>query len=99
MKKFLRILIINGAIVFFNIHFADAGFCGPHDEFVKALNDKYRETTFFMGTVNGTSLVEMYRSESGTWTVLVTTPDGRSCIVAAGQDGTDVKLTVPGQKL
>jgi len=39
-----------------------------------------------MGVSTNGSLVELYTSENGTWTLMLTRPDGVSCLIAAGQN-------------
>jgi hypothetical protein len=41
------------------------------------------------GLVSQTRIIELYVSQKGTWTVLVSRPDGMSCLVAAGTDWAD----------
>jgi hypothetical protein len=67
-----------------------ASLCGKREDFVKALTDKYHETTKAMGITGQTSLVEIYASKAGTWTILVTQPSGVTCIIAAGNSWEDL---------
>ena len=59
--------------------------CGKRNEIVKMLSDKYRETPRALGIAGQTNLLEVYTSKSGSWTLLLTQPRGRTCIVGAGQ--------------
>lgn len=61
------------------------GMCGARGDFIKALNDKYQETRKSIGIAGEVNVVELFTSKTGTWTVLVTTPEGKSCIIAAGK--------------
>jgi hypothetical protein len=71
--------------------------CGDHRELVAHLAEKYRERQFAYGTVGNVAIMEVYVSEKGTWTVIMTDPGGKSCIIAAG-DGWEVTVTanLPG---
>lgn len=64
--------------------------CGLRDTVIHQLSSKYSEqlTVGGLQKVQGTqALMEIWAStETGTYTVLVTNPNGVSCIVAAGTD-------------
>ena len=66
------------------------GMCGKRGDFIKALNDKYQETGKALGIAGQVNLVEVFASKAGTWTILVTTPEGKSCIIAAGSSWEDL---------
>ena len=60
--------------------------CAKRDDLVKHLVGKYKEGPVNFGTANGKNLVEIFASETGTFTIIATQPSGLSCIIAAGQD-------------
>lgn len=61
-------------------------FCASHDEVVQRLHDRFGETLRSAGLHRDDRLVEVYASEdTGTWTILVTRPDGVSCLLASGE--------------
>ncbi len=64
--------------------------CGPHLRMTQVLASKYSEAPKAIGTVNQARFMEVYTAKSGSWTILITSADGNSCIVAAGQDWEDV---------
>ena len=55
-----------------------------------ASNDKYQETGKALAIAGQVNLVEVFASKAGTWTILVTTPEGKSCIIAAGNSWEDL---------
>ncbi len=60
--------------------------CDARDQVVEHLAERYGETLQSMGLHSGNGLLEVYASEeTGTWTILVTSPGGTSCVVAAGE--------------
>lgn len=60
--------------------------CKPHDEAVALLADKYQEHQSAWGLgKHGKVIVELYTSDSGSFTILATYLDGRSCIIGAGE--------------
>ncbi len=67
--------------------------CGKRDEMVKSLFSQYREQPRAMGLANQTAIIEIFTSKSGSWTILLTKPDGASCIVSAGEAWEDIPPT------
>jgi len=60
--------------------------CAPRDTVVEPLAAGYGETRQSVGIGGDNSLVEVYAStESGSWTITVTSPAGVTCLVASGQ--------------
>lgn len=65
---------------------AQAQACANRDLVVARLEERYGETLQSLGLNQNNSLVEVYASEeTGTWTILLTRPDGVACLIAAGQ--------------
>lgn len=61
--------------------------CRPHDAMLMLLGVNWKERVVATGVENRGSLVELLVSEGGkTWTIIVTSPDGHSCIVSSGTD-------------
>ena len=65
--------------------------CGARDDFVGQLERKYSESFKAMGLVNNGSVLEVLTSPTGSWSILVTTPQGVTCLVTAGENWEDVK--------
>ena len=60
--------------------------CGKRADMVRQLSEKYGETRRSMGLAEGRGVVELYASEeTGSWTILITSPQGTACMMAAGQ--------------
>lgn len=60
--------------------------CHDAAEIAKQLSSKYEEAPVAFGLQSNGNLLQVYASEEkGTWTVVSTTPNGTSCIVAAGE--------------
>lgn len=71
------------------------GACAPRDTIVTHLEKKYGETRRGVGLQNRGSVTEIYASaETGTWTIIVTRPDGVACAVAAGEAWLEEVATV-----
>ena len=76
--------------------------CADRDDLVAKLETRYGEEFAGGGLQNAQQILEVWFSEEkGTWTVLMTRADGRSCIMASGtnwRDPGEVKLPagIPG---
>ena len=61
--------------------------CVDRDVALENLAKKYSEAPVAGGITSTGGLVELLTTRDGsTWTIIVTTPQGVSCMVAAGQD-------------
>lgn len=69
---------------------AQGASCGPRADVIARLSSHFGETRRGIGLGNENRVVEVFASDaSGTWTVTVTLPDGRTCLVASGQSWED----------
>ena len=64
--------------------------CGNRAEIVRQLSRKYGETRRSMGITGQRGVVEVFASDAtGSWTILLTNPQGLTCLMAAGVDFED----------
>ena len=69
--------------------------CAPHDAAAMQLEDKFDEQVVGRGlTPNGQAMFELFVSETGSWTVLASDPQGRSCVIASGDSWHRIPLLV-----
>ena len=74
--------------------------CNERDNVLALLAKKYQETPVAAGVTNTGGLVEVLTDhKGGTWTIIVTTPQGISCLVAAGEGWRDIRPPLQGQPL
>lgn len=60
--------------------------CGARDTIVATLAERYGETRRSMGVAANNAVMEVFAStDSGTWTITVTMPDGTMCLIASGE--------------
>jgi hypothetical protein len=60
--------------------------CHSHADLTKMLSQKFAEQPSALGVQANGHVVEVFVSNQGTsWTIVVTRPDGWSCIVAVGE--------------
>lgn len=76
--------------------------CAARDSVVQSLETSYGEIFAGGGVQNAQRIFEVWFSEEkGTWTILMTRADGKSCIMASGTnwregDGIKVPQGIPG---
>jgi len=66
--------------------------CAEHEQMVEILAQEYKELPKALGIVRGERVMQLFVSEKGTWTIVVTKTSGSTCIVAAGQDWEEVPV-------
>jgi len=60
--------------------------CSNRADVVKHLADKYEEKPIFRGLTSTGGIIEIFSSQtSASWTIIITMPDGISCMIAAGK--------------
>ena len=95
-RKIFAPLLVLGAILATVTPAHSASVCGNRAQLVGALSRDYSEQPTFEALTADGRLMEVLTSKTGTWTVLLTSPTGRTCVVAAGtswQSLRNVKLT------
>ncbi len=68
--------------------------CLPHEEAIARLHKYHGEAAKGLGVGNrGQSVMELFTSDTGSWTILVTRTNGLSCIAASGENWTAMEGT------
>ena len=70
--------------------------CGPHDKIAATLGEKFNEHRKSLGIAGGASVIELFVSVKGTWTLTATNTKGTACIIAAGEAWQDAPSVVAG---
>lgn len=73
-----------------------ATYCADRNEMVKSLSDKFKENPAALGQINGSAVIEVFVSEKGSWTILATGTDGKSCVLSAGE-GWEINVAALGE--
>lgn len=69
------------------------GPCHRYDEIARQLVGRYKESPVSLGVQTNGNLLQVFASpDSGTWTILSTTPSGLTCVIAAGKSWESLKL-------
>lgn len=96
MKRDIKITAAAGAIsLVMSLALTSSTFaaptCGTRDLMVSTLAAQYNEIPLHRGLTPEGTLVEVFSSKIGTFTVVVTVPTGMSCLVTAGTHWQAVK--------
>jgi hypothetical protein len=74
--------------------------CGTRADLLKELTQRYSEAPVAIGLANSGALVEILTNDNGsTWSIMVSQPNGTSCLVAAGKEWQALKPDVAGRDL
>ena len=60
--------------------------CDQRNTIVSSLSDDYKESRNSIGLANSGSVVEVFSSADGSWSMIVTRPDEITCLIAAGKN-------------
>lgn len=71
--------------------------CGPHDIIMDLAKKTYDEVPVSMGRIGEQRMAELTLSPTGSWSLIVTTVQGVSCVVASGQDWQQGNAPKPGR--
>ncbi len=52
---------------------------------IGSLDRDYQESRSGLGLASNGSVVELYTAKTGTWTMLITKPGGRTCVIGSGE--------------
>ncbi len=73
--------------------------CANRAEFLNHLSTNYKEAPVAMGLTANGGLLEVVASKDGSWTIIVTMPNGLSCGVASGmswESTAEARINEPG---
>lgn len=86
MKETLFALSFGFALLILATRAAEAApQCAPRETVLEQLSQTYGESRRGMGIAANNTVMEVFAAEGGSWTVIVTLPDGMTCLVASGQ--------------
>ena len=60
--------------------------CSTHDEIVNLLKVTFAETPVSAALTDNGQMLEVFASDKGSWTMVITVPGGPSCMMATGQN-------------
>ncbi len=66
--------------------------CMPHDDFRVELHRNFSESPVAIAIANNGALIELYaKRDRSSWTLMMTRPDGTSCVLVAGEEWNDLR--------
>lgn len=71
--------------------------CSIQKDMSKLLSKRFGETRQAWGIVGEQAIMEIYVAKSGTWSIVMTTLNGRSCVVAAGHSFDTISQKFAGE--
>ncbi len=94
-KKLFALSLGFGLAIMAQAANAQATTCGDRTQVVQSLSKKYGETRQGIGLGRNNGIMEIYASDkTGTWTILVTLPNGQACLIAAGESYENLSETL-----
>lgn len=73
--------------------------CGERGEVASKLEKGHSETPVSMGLASNGAVIEVFASDKGTFTIIMTLPTGMSCLMAAGEDWQELPKQHVGAKI
>lgn len=74
--------------------------CAERHVLLSSLEREYSENPTAIGLASNGSIIELLTTPDGqTWTILMTRPDGTSCVIAAGEAWESLPEVAGGQPL
>ena len=81
-----KTLVLGAALVLAASSAFAAPQCNSRDKVLELLSETYSEAPVAVGVTNNGGLVEVLSTGDGnTWSIIITSPQGMSCLVAAGE--------------
>ena len=72
--------------------------CDRRETLTALLADRYGETRRALGIAGGAAVMELYAADTtGTWSMTLTMPDGRMCLMASGSNYETVTEDLPAK--
>ena len=82
----MRFILAIGLVITAVPAHSQGGLCGKRSAVVAQLESTHGERRVSLGIQQGKRVVETFANiETGTWTIITSTPAGVSCLIAAGQ--------------
>ena len=70
--------------------------CGERRAVVENLDQTYSEAPVSLGLASNGSVIEVLASPSGSFTIILTQPNGLSCVMAAGENWENLPKRLAG---
>lgn len=85
LRKIMNLLLAGALLPFLaGTAAAQLARCEARADIVATLSDTFGEKQYAYGLLGPQAIIEVFVSQKGTWTMVLTGSDGTSCILAAG---------------
>ena len=71
--------------------------CNKRDFIVSQLETLFQEYPKAIGLAGNGNVVELFVSDSGSWTLLLSLPGGTSCLIASGESWETIPIPLKGR--
>ncbi len=86
MKTIMLKMTIGLGIMVLAAQQVSAQNCAPREDVIKRLTKSYGETRRGIGIARRGAVMKVFASDqTGSWTIVVTLPEGVTCLIASGQ--------------
>ncbi len=85
MFRILLIVTFVACAAFVPVSAKSQQICGDRAKIVAHLGSDYKEERSGIGLAASGTVIELFTANSGTWTMLMTTPGGRTCVMGSGE--------------
>lgn len=73
--------------------------CGDRNKGITELKNRFAEEPVAMGLSSGGEVIEVFKSDTGTFSIIVTRPDGISCLLLSGENWEQLPVQSVGTML
>ncbi len=95
MLRTIAISIVAAFVFALNVSAANAQMiCGERAKFIDHLAKAHKEAPSSIGMTSSGQVIEVLTSAKGSWSIIITQPNGKSCLVATGEAWEAVKQQV-----
>lgn len=70
--------------------------CGERNQLIERLEKEFSEKRRAIALSADGGVIEVLAAPTGSWTILITHPNGRTCVVAVGEAWEDLPMVVSG---
>lgn len=70
--------------------------CGDREKILSTLKNRYQEGRTAIGVTADGRLIEVFSAPSGSWSLLLTGPSGKTCLVSSGEGWRQISPVVTG---
>ena len=71
--------------------------CGSRGMVLETLANRYGESRQAIGLAGNSTVMELFASETGSWTITATMPDGIVCLLASGESFEALREPLPAK--